>query len=182
MNYPSGTVVQNYNVSAGRVIQLPCFADQMQPPDGFRAVVFATPIIGGASPYVNQTGPAFASGQPAAIQFDLTQLIQQAALSRARSIYVQCQSVMEGATTAPGSKVISYDVMLDSGLMIPCVPGLLQSDAFIVADFISANPIFGLFATAGATDLGMTAQFTVAVANFKLSAAGFSGGTQESGT
>lgn len=118
MNYPPNTIVQNYNVNAGAVIQLPCFLDQQSPPDRFRAVVFASPVIQvGAAPR-NQTGPDFVSGQTCAIQFDLTQLIQQGALSRARAIKVSMQAAAGGwvnaFSTAP--QVNTEMVLFDFGV------------------------------------------------------------------
>lgn len=176
MNYPPGTIVQNYSVAAGRVIQLPCFADQDQPPDGFRAVVFATPEIN-SGVIVNQTGPEFQNGEPCAIQFDLTQLIQQAALSRVRSIAV---STHLGEYTSEG---LSMFLMLDSGMQIPIAPvngpvsgsvSGLAGDAYICTDFLSQNPVFGLFAANGIDNVP---QFTVTVANFKLAPLGYSSGS-----
>lgn len=179
MNYPNGTTVQNYNVSAGRVILLPCFADQSQPSDGFRAVVFATPTIA-SGVLVNQVGPTFNSG-PCAIQFDMTQLIQNAALSRARSIMVATNL---GKYTGEGFQMY---LMLDSGMQVPIAPvngpqtgtnTALASDACICVDFLAQNPIFGLYASNGIDNLP---QFTVAVANFKLMPQGFSSGVLYSG-
>ena len=178
MNYPSGTIVQNYNVAAGRVIQLPCFMDQQEPPDGFRAIVFATPEISVDNPTApNQVGPAFAAGAPGAVQFDLTQLIQQNQLSRARSILVT--SVVSG--TAAGGAFL----LLDSGLMInlagdSSAASSTGNNGSMVGDFISANPIFSLLVTKSGMTPGLDWQFTIAVANFKLSLAGYSAGVNGS--
>lgn len=176
MNYPNGTLVQNYSIGAGRVILLPCFADQSPPPDGFRAMIFATPTIAGGV-VVNQVGPAFNSG-PCAIQFDLTQVIQNAQLSRARSIMVATNL---GQYSGDGFQMY---LMLDSGMQVPIAPqngpqygsgsnAALNSDACVCVDFLAQNPIFGLYASNGIDNLP---QFTVAVANFKMMPQGFNSG------
>lgn len=176
MNYPADTLVQNYNVAAGRVIQLPCFLDQPEPPDGFRAVVFATPTIQTGIPPINQTGPDFAGLNDAAILFDLTQLIQQNALSRARSILVQTNAVSPAPVAAGAG--MGVDLMLDSGLVIPLAGVSNTSESATLADFVSANPIFALHANkVWMENIVGTIQFSVCVANFKLSLAGFSSGT-----
>lgn len=155
MNYPSGTIVQNYNVSAGRVIQLPCFMDQQTPPDDFRALIFATPTIQAGAAPINQIGPDFASGADCAIQFDLTQLLQQNALSRARSIVVSAQC----------NESDPLFLLFDSGLQLPVLT-TASPNAAINTDFLSANPIFGILAPG----LTATAIFSlqIAVSNFKM--------------
>lgn len=175
MNYPFSTIVQNYNVSAGRLAQLPCFMDQPEPPDGFRIVTFATPgILSGVLP--NQNGPQFNAGNPCALQFDLTQLIQQATLSRARSIVVQ-------TNVFPDNSSQSIYLSFDSGINIPVMPDIngysqaagyaAAGDACVCCDFLSASPIFGLLAIFGTQ---WSPQFTVSVANFRLSFSGYSSG------
>jgi hypothetical protein len=177
MNFPDGTIIQNYNVNAGRVIQLPCFMDQPEPPDGFRAVVFATPTIAVGGPYINQTGPDFDSSLPGAIQFDLTQLMQQNALSRARSIMIQSTAAMGAATTGFGGNPITLDLVFDSGLYIPVAPPPCYSEAVVCADFISANPIFALLASSEFMGVISFADFTVTVANFNLRLGSYSSGS-----
>lgn len=182
MNYPSNTIVQNYNVNAGRVIQLPCFMDQPEPPDGFRAIVFATPsIFVGAIP--NQIGPEFAPSVPCAIQFDLTQLLQQNALSRVRSIMINTN------VTYDISDSDSIYLVFDSGLQVPIMPNLgnaangtgsssTPSDSCVVCDFLSASPIFALMAFAGTVH---TPEFTVAVSNYKMDSLAFTSGIDAAG-
>lgn len=176
MNFLSGTIIQNYSVSAGRLAQLPCFMDQPEPPDGFRIITFATPTINGGI-WPNQVGPEFQVDTPCALQFDLTQLIQQGTLSRARSILVNTN--ISGSSNASQSIYLSFD----SGVNIPLMPNLngyastngifAASDASICCDFLAASPIFALYATEGTE---WSPQFTISVANFRMGVFGYSAG------
>lgn len=194
MNYPVGTLVQSYNVAAGRVIQLPCFLDQPEPPDGFRAVIFSqpqmNPTTGGVlAPPVNQTGPNFRSGVSAAINFDLTQLTQNNVLSRARSIVVTTEVLTNANVTAQGQGLMSSDLLFDSGFTVPTFPWMSMGDStattanfasnmqgHVVADFLSATPIFSLLMSANFTNTQIPLGYTVTVTNFKLSPAFYMAG------
>lgn len=166
MNYPNGCIIQTYNVSSGQVIQAPCFFDQDEPPEGFRSVIFGGVTISTneidwpRSP--NQVGPAFAIGSPAAVDFNLTGLINANFLSRVRSISAQFSAI-----TSPGDCVIR----LNSGYVLPGIPGVQASDgsrtaSFASGDFVSAEPIFSMQANAFNPNGGIIIA-TITVSNFR---------------
>lgn len=166
MIYPNGCIIQTYNVSSGQVIQAPCFFDQDEPPEGFRSVIFGGVTISTdeinfpRSP--NQTGPAFVIGKPAAVDFNLTSLINANLLSRVRSITVQFSAI-----TSPGDCV----VRLNSGYVLPGIQGVQSSDgsrsaSFASGDFLSAEPIFSLQSN-GFNTYGGVIIATITVSNFR---------------
>lgn len=183
MRYPNGptTVVQNYNVQAGMLIQLPCFLDQPEPPDGFRAIVFNSFDFAGYNP--NQSGPAFpsfASGNSAAILFDLTSIIQngsQQGMSRARFLNVAWMTYDESTNNSVAQG--GLQVVFDSGFTIPLdmsevgtnsgAGGVtnVSKSAVVQCDFLSATPIFAICADA-ITPALQTGYGVVTVSNFKL--------------
>jgi len=201
MNYPDNTALQVYNTAAGRLIQLPCFMDQPEPPDGFRALIFATPTLGrqNIDTYPNQSGVTFAPPYDfGALQFDLTQNLNQNQLSRCRSIGVSVlclQGTNDGPINPFGQNWMQ--LVFDSGFTMPLNGATGWFDSWVydstnqqsvevsqvmknisgntVGDFISATPRFGLLIPIDA--IQCTLQCVVTVANFKLTPANFSAGS-----
>lgn len=176
MNYPTGTIVQNYNVAAGRLIQLPCFGDQDEPPEGFRAMVLGSFAFG--NNYPNQSGPNFVPNQAAAVQFDLTTVLNNFQMSKIRSMAVmlQCAGMNSG---------IQAYALLNSGWQVPIgnrnisyydgtQNEAISTDSLAVFDFLSAEPIFGIYMPFTPNSDPYAGPFgTLVVANFKLSAGVF---------
>lgn len=172
MNYPVGTIVQNYLVATGRVIQLPCFFDQEEPSDGFRAIVFDSFNLGGGdSP--NQLGPPFTDNtQPCAVMFDFSALVPSQ-MSRVRSVAL---TMYCGAPTGGVNTSSSARLLLDSGFAVPISRTIapydgsgitfIGTDSFTVCDFITAVPQLAVWSPSPA--VGYTGVLTVA--NFALSA------------
>lgn len=191
MNYTNGSIVQTYNVLAGRVVQLPCFYDMQEPVDGFRAVVFATPVIGTIQQgettqgnFVNQNGPSFFAGITGsvdiALEFDLTPLMQNNSLSFARSIMASFTHAV--TWSSQNINTPSASLLLDSGAQLflndsdqntyydstatNAVIAFEKRNTTIAMDFVSAIPKFAVTVQNEAIQAGT--QCVIQVANFPL--------------
>lgn len=173
MNYPPNTIIQQFNVTAARLIQLPCFDDQQEPPDGFRAMVFQFGFQNG-SLFPNQSGPVFTGGF-SAVNFDLSSVIgngNTVGMSKARSVLLSLSPNANSQLAVDPPTLLLFN----SGAQFPVsgqnlgnvTDGIEVLPSIFACDFLSAIPELGVWVPDVYTLTGNTN--TLIVANFKMNA------------